>query len=151
MKTLENRIIENVRNIVLNEEIEDLNDEYFKNKLEIFKVFENFEMSELTKENIDILKKLMNEIENETLTEKKLEEFRKKYKEDKLIDRYERLSFAVYDYAKKELAVLNEKTKEEKEEILRKTLLIHNYLRDFSFAVVADAVADLKLACKGVI
>jgi len=65
-----------------------------------------------------------------------------------IIDRYEKLSFSIYHYYKELSEKINEKTETEKTEIYNNSVLIHNYLRENSFAAVADAVADVKLACK---
>jgi len=65
-----------------------------------------------------------------------------------IIDRYEKLSFSIYHYYKELSEKISEKTAQEKEKILQETSLVHNYLRNYSFAAVADAVADVKLACK---
>ena len=66
----------------------------------------------------------------------------------KVTERFEELSFSIYEFAKREYRDLNNKTEAEKQKLLKQTSLIHSYLRSNSFAAVADAIADLKLACR---
>lgn len=58
MITLENRIMEQIRHIILDEELEDLKKDFFKNKVEILTFFKKFEMNEITKNISKLLKKL---------------------------------------------------------------------------------------------
>lgn len=173
MRTLENKIIEDVRNTILREDLDDLKDEYFENKLNIFKFFEKFKMNELTLKYIKMFEKVLNKIAEKDFTEEKFEEirnaFQKKEKQIKwfyendiegrnyvidkhnnlqIKERFEELSFVIYEFAKREYRNLENKTDSEKQELLKDTSLIHNYLRENSFAAVADAIADVKLACK---
>lgn len=169
MKILENQIINDIRSILLNEELEDLKDEYFENKLNVFKAFRNFEMNKTTERYIDIFEKNMSKISKSNFSEedfKKLqEEFLKEEefikfnsiddncqlnKNDKLEikERFEILSFSIFQYYKELKSDISNKTKEEKTEILNSCNLIHNYLRDLSFAMTADAVADVKINCR---
>jgi hypothetical protein len=173
MRTLENKIIEDVRNTLLREDLDDLKDEYFENKLNIFKFFEKFKMNELTLKYIKMFEKVLNKIAEKDFTEEKFEEiknaFQKKEKQIKwfyendiegrnyvidkhnnlqIQERFEELSFVIYEFAKREYRNLENKTESEKQELLKDTSLIHNYLRENSFAAVADAIADVKLACK---
>ena len=67
MKVLENKIIEDVRHIILSEDLDDIKDnnkidDYFQNKLDIFKFFKNFDMNEITKKYIEMLEKALNRI-----------------------------------------------------------------------------------------
>lgn len=178
MKVLENKIIEDVRNTILNEDLDDLKDngkldDYFENELNIFKFFKNFEMDEVTAQYINLYEKLMNKIAEKDFNEENLKELREKFKKEEklieikvdnmlqgrfyiinkhgnleIIDRYEKLSFSIYHYYKELSEKINEKTETEKTEIYNNSVLIHHYLRENSFAAVADAVADVKLACK---
>ena len=178
MKVLENKIIEDVRHTILDEDLDDLKDngkldDYFENELNIFKFFKNFEMDEVTAQYINLYEKLMNKIAEKDFNEENLKELREKFKKEEkliemkvdnmlqgrfyiinkhgnleIIDRYEKLSFSIYHYYKELSEKINEKTETEKSEIYNNSVLIHNYLRDCSFATVADAVADVKLACK---
>lgn len=179
MKVLENKIIEDVRHIILREDLDDLKDnnkidDFFQNKLDIFSFFkEKFEMHEITKKYISTFAKILNIISEKDFTEENLEELRETflkkeemlkdfYKHDilgreliinehgvlQIKDKFEQLSFSIYEYMIKQYNELENKTEEEKKELLLKTSLIHNYLRENSFAAVADAVADVKLACK---
>ena len=57
MKVLENKIIEDVRHIILSEDLDDIKDnnkidDYFQNKLDIFNFFKKFDMNEITREYI---------------------------------------------------------------------------------------------------
>jgi hypothetical protein len=156
MKVLENRIIEDIKSTILDEEFHDLKengklDEHFQNELEIFKTFKKFDMNKTTKKYIDLYEEIMSKIAEENFAEEKLLELRenfKKYDDLEIIEKYEKLSFSIYHYYKDLYERINEKTAEEKEKILNETSLIHNYLRSYSFTVTADAVADVKLACK---
>ena len=178
MKVLENKIIKDVRHTILDEDLDDLKDngkldDYFENELNIFKFFKNFEMDEVTAQYINLYEKLMDKIAEKNFNEENLKELREKFKKEEkliemkvdnmlqgrfyiinkhgnleIIDRYEKLSFSIYHYYKELSEKINEKTETEKSEIYNNSVLIHNYLRDCSFATVADAVADVKLACK---
>ena len=178
MITLENRIIEDIRGTILREELRNLKDDeklddYFENELNIFKFFKNFEMGEVTAQYLILYEKLMNKIAEKDFNEEDLKELREKFKKEEkliemkvdnmlqgrfyiinkhsnleIIDRYEKLSFSIYHYYKDLYEKISEKTAQEKEKILQETSLVHNYLRENSFAAVADAVADVKLACK---
>ena len=108
-------------------------------------------MNKTTKKYIDLYEEIMSKIAEENFAEEKLLELRenfKKYDDLEIIEKYEKLSFSIYHYYKDLYERINEKTAEEKEKILNETSLIHNYLRSYSFTVTADAVADVKLACK---
>ena len=178
MITLENRMIEDIRGTILREELRNLKDDeklddYFENELNIFKFFKNFEMDEVTAQYINLYEKLMDKIAEKNFNEENLKELREKFKKEEklieikvdnmiqgrfyiinkhgnleIIDRYEKLSFSIYHYYKELSEKINEKTETEKTEIYNNSVLIHNYLRENSFAAVADAVADVKLACK---
>ena len=178
MITSENRIIEDIRATILREELRNLKDDeklddYFENELNIFKFFKNFEMDEVTAQYINLYEKLMDKIAEKNFNEENLKELREKFKKEEkliemkvdnmlqgrfyiinkhgnleIIDRYEKLSFSIYHYYKELSEKINEKTETEKTEIYNNSVLIHNYLRENSFAAVADAVADVKLACK---
>ena len=178
MITSENRIIEDIRGTILREELRNLKDDeklddYFENELNIFKFFKNFEMDEVTAQYINLYEKLMDKIAEKNFNEENLKELREKFKKEEkliemkvdnmlqgrfyiinkhgnleIIDRYEKLSFSIYHYYKELSEKINEKTETEKTEIYNNSVLIHNYLRENSFAAVADAVADVKLACK---
>ena len=74
-------------------------------------------------------------------------DFQKNY-DSHLNERFEELSFSIYEFAKREYKNLESKTKKEKQGLLKQTSLIHSYLRSNCFASVADAIADLKLACR---
>lgn len=179
MKVLENKIIEDVRNTILNEDLDDLKDngkldDHFQNELNIFSFFrEQFKMHEITKKYISTFAKILNIISEKDFTEENLEELRETFlKKEEMLkdfythdilgreliinehgilqikDKFEQLSFSIYEYMIKQYNELENKTEEEKKELLLKTSLIHNYLRENSFAAVADAVADVKLACK---
>ena len=56
-------------------------------------------------------------------------------------------SFSLYEFAKKEYDNLESRTEEEKKELLKNLSLINGYLRNYSFAVAADAVSALISAC----
>ena len=178
MITLENRIIEDIRGTILREELRNLKDDeklddYFENELNIFKFLKNFEMDEVTAQYINLYEKLMDKIAEKNFNEENLKELREKFKKEEkliemkvdnmlqgrfyiinkhgnleIIDRYEKLSFSIYHYYKELSEKINEKTETEKTEIYNNSVLIHNYLRENSFAAVSDAVADVKLACK---
>lgn len=177
MKVLENKIIEDVRHIILSEDLDDIKDnnkidDYFQNKLDIFKFFKNFDMNEITKKYIEMLEKALNRIAETDFTEEIFEKMRKAFieKEEylksyydvdilgnyyetdkndlKVTERFEELSFSIYEFAKREYRDLNNKTEAEKQKLLKQTSLIHSYLRSNCFASVADAIADLKLACR---
>ena len=177
MKVLENKIIEDVRHIILSEDLDDIKDnnkidDYFQNKLDIFNFFKKFDMNEITREYIEMLEKALNRIAETDFTEETFKKMRKAFVEKeeylksyydvdilgnyyetdkndlKVTERFEELSFSIYEFAKREYRDLNNKTEEEKQELLKQTSLIHSYLRNNSFAVVADAIADLKLACR---
>lgn len=178
MIILENRIIEDIRGTILREKLRNLKDDeklddYFENELNIFKFFKNFEMDEVTAQYINLYEKLMNKIAEKDFNEENLKELREKFKKEEkliemkvdnmlqgrfyiinkhsnleIIDRYEKLSFSIYHYYKELSEKISEKTAQEKEKILQEISLVHNYLRNYSFAAVADAVADVKLACK---
>lgn len=178
MITLENRIIEDIRGTILREELRNLKDDeklddYFENELNIFKFFKNFEMGEVTAQYLILYEKLMNKIAEKDFNEEDLKELREKFKKEEkliemkvdnmlqgrfyiinkhgnleIIDRYEKLSFSIYHYYKELSEKINEKTETEKAEIYNNCILIHNYLKENSFAAAADAVADVKLTCK---
>jgi len=177
MKVLENKIIEDVRHIILSEDLDDIKDnnkidDYFQNKMDIFKFFENFDMNEITKKYIEMLEKALNRIAETDFTEETFKKMRKAFVEKeeylksyydvdilgnyyetdkndlKVTERFEELSFSIYEFAKREYRDLNNKTEAEKQKLLKQTSLIHSYLRSNCFASVADAIADLKLACR---
>jgi hypothetical protein len=179
MKVLENKIIEDVRHIILKEKLRHLKKEdkihdFFQNKLNIFSFFkEQFKMHEVTKKYIETFEKVLNRISEKDFTEENLEDLRKAFlKKEEMLkdfythdilgreliinengilqikDKFEQLSFSLYEYMIKQYNELENKTEEEKKELLLKTSLIHNYLRDYSFAATADATAKLKLACR---
>lgn len=178
MKILENNIINDIRNTILSEDLDDLKDNnkidnYFQNELNIFKFFRKFKMNEVTKKYIEMFEKALNEIAQNNFTEEKLEELRNKFKKEEsafklkasnildgryytinkhdnleIIDKYEKLSFSIYNYYEELYKKIDEKTAEEKYGLLKETSLIHNYLRDFSFATTADTVGRVVLECK---
>lgn len=177
MKVLENKIIEDVRHIILSEDLDDIKDnnkidDYFQNKLDIFNFFKKFDMNEITREYIEMLEKALNRIAETDFTEETFKKMRKAFVEKeeylksyydvdilgnyyetdkndlKVTERFEELSFSIYEFAKREYRDLNNKTEEEKQELLKQTSLIHSYLRSNCFASVADAIVDLKLACR---
>lgn len=177
MKVLENKIIEDVRHIILSEDLDDIKDnnkidDYFQNKLDIFNFFKKFDMNEITREYIEMLEKALNRIAETDFTEETFKKMRKAFVEKeeylksyydvdilgnyyetdkndlKVTERFEELSFSIYEFAKREYRDLNNKTEAEKQKLLKQTSLIHSYLRSNCFASVADAIADLKLACR---
>ena len=84
MKVLENKIIEDVRHIILSEDLDDIKDnnkidDYFQNKLDIFKFFKNFDMNEITKKYIEMLEKALNRIAETDFTEEIFEKMRKAF------------------------------------------------------------------------
>lgn len=177
MKVLESRIIEDIREIILKEDFDDLRkgdtlDEFFVAKAEMFSFFKKFKMHEFTKKYIEYFEEVIKELKKIDFTEEGLEEIRKKFKNqeehwdycyryspsgrgleadkhDKIFvqDRYEQLSFSLYEFAKKEYDNLESRTEEEKKELLKNLSLINGYLRNYSFAVAADAVSALISAC----
>ena len=81
MKNLENQIIDDIRNIVLGEDLEDLKensriDAYFLNKLNVLKTFKEFEMSEITEKYIKLFEEAINKISSENFSEKDFEMFK---------------------------------------------------------------------------
>lgn len=178
MICLESRIIEDIRRIILKEDFDDLRKgdtlhEFFQKKADIFSYFKNFKMNELTLKYIECLEEAVKELKNPEMTEEEFEKVREKFKAQEqhwrsfypydiagrtlAINKYDRLeissvfetlSFSLYEFAKKEYEGLESRTEEEKKGLLEKTSLIHNYLRDYSFAAAADAIGELKLACR---
>ncbi|MBF1333276.1 MAG: hypothetical protein HXM49_03740 [Leptotrichia sp.] len=178
MICLESRIIEHIREIILKEDFDDLRKgdtlhEFFQKKADIFSYFKNFKMNELTLKYIECLEEAVKELKNPEMTEEEFEKVREKFKAQEqhwrsfypydiagrtlAINKYDRLeissafetlSFSLYEFAKKEYEGLESRTEEEKKELLEKTSLIHNYLRDHSFVATADAIGELKLACR---
>lgn len=177
MICLESRIIEHIREIILKEDFDDLRKgdtlhEFFAAKAEMFSFFKRFKMHEFTKKYIEYFEEVIKELKKPNFTDEGLEEIRKKFKNqeehwdycyrhspsgrgleadkhDKIFvqDRYEQLSFSLYEFAKKEYDNLESRTEEEKKELLKNLSLINGYLRNYSFAVAADAVSALISAC----
>lgn len=177
MKVLESRIIEDIRGIILKEDFDDLRKgdtlhEFFAAKAEMFSFFKRFKMHEFTKKYIEYFEEVIKELKKPDFTEEGLEEIRKKFKNQEehwnycyryspagrglvadkhgkifVQDRYEQLSFSLYEFAKKEYDNLESRTEEEKKELLKNLSLINGYLRNYSFAVAADAVSALISAC----
>ena len=178
MICLESRIIEDIREIILKEDFDDLRKgdtlhEFFAAKAEMFSFFKRFKMHEFTKKYIEYFEEVIKELKKPDFTEEEFEKVREKFKAQEqhwrsfypydiagrtlAINKYDRLeissafetlSFSLYEFAKKEYEGLESRTEEEKKELLEKTSLIHNYLRDYSFAATADAIGKLKLACR---
>lgn len=177
MICLESRIIEHIREIILKEDFDDLRkgdtlDEFFVAKAEMFSFFKKFKMHEFTKKYIEYFEEVIKELKKPDFTEEGLEEIRKKFKNqeehwdfcyryspsgrglvadkhDKIFvqDRYEELSFSLYEFARKEYEGLESRTEEEKKELLKNVSLINGYLRNYSFTATADAVSALISAC----
>ena len=177
MICLESRIIGDTRGIILKEDFYDLReantlDEFFASKGEMFSFFKRFKMHDFTKEYIEYFEEVIKELKKPDFTEEGLEEIRKKFKNqeehwdycyryspsgrgletdkhDKIFvqDRYEQLSFSLYEFAKKEYEELESRTEEEKKELLKNLSLINGYLRNYSFAATADAVSAFISAC----
>lgn len=177
MICLESRIIEHIREIILKEDFDDLRKgdtlhEFFAAKAEMFSFFKRFKMHEFTKKYIEYFEEVVKEFKKPDFTEEGLEEIRKKFKNqeehwdfcyryspsgrglvadkhDKIFvqNRYEELSFSLYEFARKEYEKLESRTEEEKKELLKDLSLINGYLRNYSFAVAADAVSALISAC----
>ena len=177
MICLESRIIEHIRGIILKEDFDDLRKgntlhEFFASKAEMFSFFKRFKMHEFTKEYVEYFEEVIKELKKPDFTEEGLEEIRKKFKNqeehwdycyrhspsgrglvadkhDKIFvqDRYEELSFSLYEFAKKEYEGLESRTEEEKKELLKDLSLINGYLRNYSFIATADAVSSLLSAC----
>lgn len=177
MICLESRIIEHIREIILKEDFDDLRKgdtlhEFFAAKAEMFSFFKRFKMHEFTKKYIEYFEEVIKELKKSDFTEEGLEEIRKKFKNQEehwdycyrhspsgrglevnkhgkifVQDRYEQLSFSLYEFAKKEYDNLESRTEEEKKELLKNLSLINGYLRNYSFAVAADAVSALISAC----
>lgn len=178
MIVLENRIIADIRRTILKEDFYDLRKgetlhEFFQKEADIFSYFKKFKMNELTSEYIGCFEEAVEGLKNPEMTEEEFEKVRDKFKAQEqhwrsfypydiagrtlAINKYDRLeisfvfemlSFSLYEFAKKEYEELESRTEEEKKELLEKTSLIHNYLRDYSFAATADAIGELKLACR---
>lgn len=177
MICLESRIIEHIREITLKEDFDDLRKgdtlhEFFAAKAEMFSFFKRFKMHEFTKKYIEYFEEVIKELKKPDFTEEGLEEIRKKFKNQEehwdycyrhspsgrglevnkhgkifVQDRYEQLSFSLYEFAKKEYEELENKTEEEKKELLKDLSLINGYLRNYSFIATADAVSSLLSAC----
>lgn len=177
MICLESRIIEHIRGIILKEDFDDLRKgdtlhEFFAAKAEMFSFFKRFKMHEFTKKYIEYFEEVIKELKKPDFTEEGLEEIRKKFKNQEehwdycyrhspsgrglevnkhgkifVQDRYEQLSFSLYEFAKKEYEELENKTEEEKKELLKDLSLINGYLRNYSFIATADAVSALISAC----
>lgn len=177
MICLESRIIKHIREIILKEDFDDLRkddmlDEFFAAKGEMFSFFKKFKMHEFTKKYIEYFEEVIKELKKPDFTEEGLEEIRKKFKNQEehwdycyhyspsrrglvadkhgkifVQDRYEQLSFSLYEFAKKEYDNLESRTEEEKKELLKNLSLINGYLRNYSFAVAAAAVSALISAC----
>lgn len=177
MICLESRIIEHIREIILKEDFDDLRKgdtlhEFFAAKAEMFSFFKRFKMHEFTKKYIEYFEEVIKELKKPDFTEEGLEEIRKKFKNQEehwdycyrhspsgrglevnkhgkifVQDRYEQLSFSLYEFAKKEYEELENKTEEEKKELLKDLSLINGYLRNYSFIATADAVSSLLSAC----
>ena len=177
MICLESRIIEHIWEITLKEDFDDLRKgdtlhEFFAAKAEMFSFFKRFKMHEFTKKYIEYFEEVIKELKKPDFTEEGLEEIRKKFKNQvenwdycyrhspsgrglevnkhgKIFvqDRYEQLSFSLYEFAKKEYEELENKTEEEKKELLKDLSLINGYLRNYSFIATADAVSSLLSAC----
>ena len=177
MICLESRIIEHIRGMILKEDFDDLRegntlDDFFASKAEIFSFFKKFKMHEFTKKYIEYFEEVVEEFKKPDFTEEGLEEIRKKFKNqeehwdlcyryspsgrglvadkyDKIFvhDRYEELSFSLYEFAKKEYEELENRTEEEKKELLKNLSLINGYLRNYSFVATANAVSSLLSAC----
>lgn len=177
MICLESRIIEDIRGIILKEDFDDLRKgetlhEFFAAKGEMFTFFKRFKMHEFTKEYIEYFEEVIKEFKKPDFTEEGLEEIRRKFKNQEehwdycyryspsgrglevnkhgkifVQDRYEQLSFSLYEFAKKEYEGLESRTEEEKKELLKNLSLINGYLRNYSFVVAADAVSSLIRAC----
>lgn len=177
MICLESRIIEDIRGIILKEDFCDLRKdntlhEFFAAKAEIFSFFKKFKKHEFTKKYIEYFEEVIKEFKKPDFTEEGLEEIRKKFKNqeehwdycyryspsgrglmadkhDKIFvqDRYEELSFSLYEFAKKEYEELENRTEEEKKELLKNVAPINGYLRNYSFTATADAVSALISAC----
>ena len=86
MKVLENKIIEDVRHIILSEDLDDIKDnnkidDYFQNKLDIFNFFKKFDMNEITREYIEMLEKALNRITETDFTEETFKKMRKAFVE----------------------------------------------------------------------
>lgn len=177
MICLESRIIEHIREIILKEDFDDLRKgdtlhEFFAAKAEMFSFFKRFKMHEFTKKYIEYFEEVIKELKKPDFTEEGLEEIRKKFKNQEehwdycyrhspsgrglevnkhgkifVQDRYEQLSFSLYEFAKKEYDNLESRTEEEKKELLKNLSLINGYLRNYSFVAAANAVSTLISAC----
>lgn len=177
MICLESRIIEDIRGIILKEDFCDLRkdgtlDDFFATKAEIFSFFKKFKMHEFTKKYIEYFEEVIKKFKKPDFTEEELEEIRRKFKNQEehwdycyryspsgrgleadkngkifIQDRYEELSFSLYEFAKKEYEGLESRTEEEKKELLENVSLINGYLRKYSFMATADAVSSLVCAC----
>lgn len=177
MICLESRIIEHIRKIILKEDFDDLRKgdtlhEFFASKAEMFSFFKKFKMHEFTKKYIEYFEEVIKELKKPDFTEEELEEIRKKFKNQEehwdycyryspsgrgleadkhgrifVQDRYEELSFSLYEFAKKEYEGLENRTEEEKKELLKNISLINGYLRNYSFVATANVVSSLISAC----
>lgn len=177
MICLESRIIEHIREIILKEDFDDLRKgdtlhEFFAAKAEMFSFFKRFKMHEFTKKYIEYFEEVIKELKKPDFTEEGLEEIRKKFKNQEehwdycychspsgrglevnkhgkifVQDRYEQLSFSLYEFAKKEYEGLENRTEEEKKELLKNLSLINGYLRNYSFVATANVVSSLISAC----
>lgn len=177
MICLESRIIEHIRKIILKEDFDDLREgntlnDFFASKAEIFSFFKKFKMHEFTKKYIEYFEEVVEEFKKPDFTEEELEEIRKKFKNQEehwdycyryspsgrgleadkhgrifVQDRYEELSFSLYEFAKKEYEGLENRTEEEKKELLKNISLINGYLRNYSFVATANVVSSLISAC----
>ena len=177
MICLESRIIGDIRGIILKEDFYDLReantlDEFFASKGEMFSFFKRFKMHDFTKKYIEYFEEVIKEFKKPDFTEEGLEEIRKKFKNQEehwnycyryspagrglvadkhgkifVQDRYEELSFSLYEFAKKEYEELESRTEEEKKELLKNLSLINGYLRNYSFVATADVVSALISAC----
>lgn len=177
MICLESRIIEHIREIILKEDFDNLRKgdtlhEFFASKAEMFSFFKKFKMHEFTKKYIEYFEEVIKELKKPDFTEEELEEIRKKFKNQEehwdycyryspsgrgleadkhgrifVQDRYEELSFSLYEFAKKEYEGLENRTEEEKKELLKNISLINGYLRNYSFVATANVVSSLISAC----
>lgn len=178
MKILENKIINDAKNTLLNEDLEDLKENgklgsHFATELKTFQTFKQFEMNELTKSYIKLYEEAMKKIETPNFSEEDFEKLREEFIKEaekfqykypstiygniyildnddclKIKDNCEMLSFSIYHFMKNKFENIENENEEELKSLYNLSFLIHNYVRNFGFTYVADSIAEVKIFCR---
>ena len=145
--------------------------EEFENKIKTLKALKSFEMNQTTESYIELFENETEKIKNKDFTKEDFDKlqlnFYKKERELEFVystkvhmeneikngnlcikDEYEVLSFSIFHYAKTLINDIDLKPNEEIQKNYELMSTVYNYIRNFGYICVANAVSNVMLECQ---